>query len=91
MNKNEIYEKNLKGLQTFSQLSLEERLEILAKIGILTKDDHGYRLAEEYGGESNKESKYENLLSHIKNVIGYGWDDASGEEIQSYLRWAIKG
>ncbi len=51
MNKNEIYEKNLKGLQTFSQLSLEERLEILAKIGIITKDEYGYRLAKEYGGK----------------------------------------
>ena len=51
MNKNEIYEKNLKGLQTFSQLSLEERLEILAKIGIITKDEYGYKLSKEYGGK----------------------------------------
>jgi hypothetical protein len=51
VNKNEIYEKNLKGLQTFSQLSLEERLEILAKIGIITKDEYGYKLSKEYGGK----------------------------------------
>ena len=37
MKKKELYEKNLKGLQTFTQLSLEERLRILASIGIITK------------------------------------------------------
>ena len=36
------------------------------------------------------ETKYENLLSHIENVIGDGWDGAEAEEIQSYLRYAIK-
>ena len=51
MNKKELYEKNLKGLQAFTQLSLEERLRILASIGIITKDDYGYKLSKEYGGK----------------------------------------
>jgi hypothetical protein len=39
----------------------------------------------------NLETKYENLLSHIENVVGDGWDGASAEEIQAYLRYyAIK-
>ena len=51
----ELYQKNLKGLEKFKKLSLEERLEFLYKLGILEKEQDRYKLSKEYTGESNKE------------------------------------
>jgi hypothetical protein len=50
MNKNEIYEKNLKGLENFKALPLEKKLEFLEQIGILEKDSDKYKLSKDYGG-----------------------------------------
>jgi hypothetical protein len=50
MNKNEIYEKNLKGLENFKALPLEKKLEFLEQIGILEKDRDKYKLSKNYGG-----------------------------------------
>jgi hypothetical protein len=47
MNKNEIYEKNLKGLENFKNLSLEERIKRLKQIGII---DENNKLSKNYGG-----------------------------------------
>jgi len=50
MNKDEIYEKNLKGLENFKGLPLEKKLEFLEQIGILEKDGDKYKLSKDYGG-----------------------------------------
>lgn len=55
MNKQELYQKNLKGLETFKKLSLEERLKFLQQLGIIEKSGDKYKLSKEYVGESNKE------------------------------------
>lgn len=55
MNKEELYQKNLKGLETFKKLSLEERLKFLQQLGIIEKSGDKYKLSKEYGGESIKE------------------------------------
>lgn len=55
MNKKELYEKNLKGLEEFMKLCLEDRLKYLMSIGILssvtTKGELKYKLSKEYGGK----------------------------------------
>jgi len=51
VNKEELYQKNLKGLETFKKLSLEERLKFLQQLGIIEKSGDKYKLSKEYGGE----------------------------------------
>ena len=67
MKKKELYEKNLKGLQTFTQLSLEERLRILASIGIITKGK--VMNNEEVETLKNKVKELENQIGILKQLI----------------------
>ena len=67
MNKKELYEKNLKGLQTFTQLSLEERLRILASIGIITKGKAMNN--EEVETLKNKVKELEKQINTLKQLI----------------------
>lgn len=48
---NKLHQKNLKGLETFKKLSLEERLKFLQQLGIIEKSGDKYKLSKEYGGE----------------------------------------
>lgn len=59
----------------------------MAEDEAVKSDDHARKQEDR---ADKLETKYENLLSHIENVVGDGWDGASAEEIQAYLRYAIK-